>query len=62
MIRIYQKKKMESDNADKIIHDLVEKNIKINSVLVRVKSYNETLTGFMIVGFIFFWKLIAGRT
>ena len=35
MIRIYQKENEESKNANKIIHDLVEKNIKINSVLVR---------------------------
>ena len=44
----------------KIITDLVEKNIKINSVLVRATPIMETLTGFMIAGFIFFsGKLIA---
>ncbi len=60
MIRIYQKEDEESKNADKIIHDLVEKNIKINSVLVRATPIMETLTGFMIAGFIFFsGKLIA---
>ena len=35
MIRIYQKENEESQNANKIINDLVEKNIKINSVLIR---------------------------
>ena len=60
MIRIYQKEDEESKNADKIINDLVEKNIKINSVLVRATPIMETLTGFMIAGFIFFsGKLIA---
>ena len=60
MIRIYQKEDEESKNADRIIYDLVEKNIKINSVLVRATPIMETLTGFMIAGFIFFsGKLIA---
>ncbi len=60
MIRIYQKEKEESFNANKIINDLVEKNIKISSVLVRATPIMETLTGFMIAGFIFFsGKLIA---
>ncbi len=60
MIRIYQKENDESKNASKIIHDLVEKNIKINSVLVRATPIMETLTGIMIAGFIFFsGKLIA---
>ena len=60
MIRIYQKENEESKNASKIIHDLVEKNIKINSVLVRATPIMETLTGIMIAGFIFFsGKLIA---
>tara|TARA_B100001121_G_scaffold310618_1_gene343208 strand:+ start:912 stop:2654 length:1743 start_codon:yes stop_codon:yes gene_type:complete len=60
MIRIYQKEDEESKNADKIIYDLVEKNIKINSVLVRATPIMETLTGLMIAGFIFFsGKLIA---
>ena len=60
MIRIYQKESEESLNANRIINDLVEKNIKINSVLVRATPIMETLTGFMIAGFIFFsGKLIA---
>ena len=60
MIRIYQKENEENRNANRIITDLVEKNIKINSVLVRATPIMETLTGFMIAGFIFFsGKLIA---
>ncbi len=60
MIRIYQKEEEESKNAGSLIKKLVEKNIKINSVLIRAAPIMETLTGFMIAGFIFFsGKLIA---
>ncbi|MAV06044.1 MAG: ABC transporter permease [Candidatus Pelagibacter sp.] len=60
MIRIYQKEEKENKNASNLINNLVEKNIKINSVLIRAAPIMETLTGFMIAGFIFFsGKLIA---
>ncbi|MDB3858023.1 ABC transporter ATP-binding protein/permease [Pelagibacteraceae bacterium] len=60
MIRIYQKEEVEDKNASNLINKLVEKNIKINSVLIRAAPIMETLTGFMIAGFIFFsGKLIA---
>ena len=60
MIRIYQKEDEENKKADKKINDLVEKNIKIASVLIRATPIMETLTGFMIAGFIIFsGKLIA---
>ena len=60
MIRIYQKEEEENENANKIITELVEKNIKINSILIRATPIMECLTGFMIAGFIFFsGKLIA---
>ena len=54
IIRIYQKEKEEAENANNLIDDLVEKNIKINSILIRATPIMETLTGFMIAGFIFF--------
>ncbi len=60
MIRIYQKENIEKQNADRVIDDLVEKNIKIGKVLIRATPIMETLTGFMIAGFIIFsGKLIA---
>ena len=60
MIRIYQKEKEEGNKANKIIDDLVDKNIKHNIVIVRATPIMETLTGFMIAGFIIFsGKLIA---
>ena len=60
MIRIYQKENFESEKADQFINDLVEKNIKIGSIMIRATPIMETLTGFMIAGFIVFsGKLIA---
>ena len=54
MIRIYQKEKKENENAQSFIDKLVEKNIKIASVMIRATPVMETLTGFMIAGFIFY--------
>ena len=60
MIRIYQKEDRENNNAIDVINKLVEKNIKIASVMIRATPIMETLTGFMIAGFIFYsGKLIA---
>ena len=60
MIRIYQKEEEESEKANQVIDDLVEKNIKIGSVVIRATPIMEALTGFMIAGFIIFsGKLIA---
>ena len=60
MIRIYQQEEEENKKAKKVIDDLVEKNIKIGSVMIRATPIMETLTGFMIAGFILFsGKLIA---
>ena len=43
-----------------MIDDLVEKNIKIGSVMIRATPIMESLTGLMIAGFIIFsGKLIA---
>ena len=54
MIRIYQQEKFENRKAENFIDDLVEKNIKIGSVLIRATPIMEILTGFMIAGFIIF--------
>ena len=60
MIRIYQTEDKENHNAKVIIDKLIEKNIKIASVLIRATPIMEMLTGFMIAGFIFFsGKLIT---
>ena len=54
IIRIYQKEKDEKDRANKIVNELVEKNIKIKSVHIRATPIMEILTGIMIAGFIFY--------
>ena len=54
MIRIYQKEDEEKNNAENFINKLVDKNIKIASVIIRATPIMETLTGFMIAGFIFY--------
>ena len=60
MIRIYQKEEVENKNAQNFINELVNKNIKIASVMIRATPIMETLTGFMIAGFIFYsGKLIS---
>jgi subfamily B ATP-binding cassette protein MsbA len=60
MIRIYQKENEENKNAAEFIDDLVEKNIKIGSIIIRATPIMEALTGFMIAGFIVFsGKLIS---
>ena len=60
MIRIYQKEKNVNAEANKVINDVVEKNIKTLSIMIRAAPLMETLTGFMIAGFIAFsGKLIA---
>ena len=54
MIRIYQKEKKEKENAENFINNLVEKISKLQSVMIRATPIMETLTGFMIAGFIFY--------
>jgi ATP-binding cassette, subfamily B, bacterial MsbA len=60
MIRIYQKEQEELIKADNVINDLVEKNIKIGSIMIRATPMMEILTGLMIAGFIFYsGKLVS---
>ena len=60
MIRIYQKEEKVSSDANNVINDMIEKNIKTASIMIRAAPLMETLTGIMIAGFIFFsGKLIS---
>mgnify|MGYP001370730367 CR=1 FL=1 len=60
MIRIYQKENEENKNSNKIIDDMVEKNVHIGRIMISAAPIMEILTGFMIAGFIYFsGKLIA---
>ena len=54
MIRIYQKEDIENENASNVISSLIKKNIRIGSIMIRATPIMETLTGFMIAGFIFY--------
>ena len=54
MIRIFQKEEIENKNANNVISDLVSKNIRIASIMIRATPIMEALTGFMIAGFIFY--------
>ena len=54
MIKIYQKEKIENQNASNIITEMLNKNIKISSIMIRATPIMEVLTGCMIAGFIFY--------
>ena len=54
MIRIFQKEDIEKDKADKVISNMVNKNIKVAAIMMRATPIMECLTGIMIAGFIFF--------
>tara|TARA_B110000211_G_scaffold22459_1_gene23252 strand:+ start:1550 stop:3292 length:1743 start_codon:yes stop_codon:yes gene_type:complete len=54
MIRIFQKEDQETENADNVITNLVNKNLRVASIMLRATPIMEALTGFMIAGFIFF--------
>ena len=58
MIRVYQKEDKVNDDAKKVIRDMMEKNIKTASVMIRAAPLMETLTGIMIAGFIAFSGLL----
>jgi len=54
MIRIYQKEDQVKSEANNVINDLINKNVKTASILIRAAPLMETLTGIMIAGFIAF--------
>ena len=54
IIRIYQKENEEANKANNLIDELIEKNVKIQSVQIRATPIMEALTGIMIAGFIFY--------
>ncbi len=54
MIRIFQKEEQESKNAQRVITEAVDKNIKVAAIMIRATPIMEALTGIMIAGFIFF--------
>ena len=61
IIRIYQKEREESEKIRKMLDELRDKNTKITSVLIRSTPIMETLTGFMIAGFIYYSGILITR-
>ena len=54
IIKIYQREKFEKERSSQAIQDLVDTQIKIGKVQIRAAPIMETLTGFMIAGFIYY--------
>ena len=62
LIKIFQKENFENNRANKYLHDLKEKAIKVTTVYVRASPIMETLTGIMIAVLIYFsGKLIMSE-
>jgi ATP-binding cassette, subfamily B, bacterial MsbA len=59
LIKIFQREDYESKRTDSHLNQLKEKNIKINTVFVRLSPIMETLTGIMIAILIFYSGKLA---
>ena len=59
MIKIYQQEKFEFGKASQMLKKFMEKQIKINSVLIRATPIMEIMTGFIIAGFIYYTGLMV---
>jgi len=59
LIKIFQREDYESKRTDEHLNQLKEKNIKINTVFVRLSPIMETLTGIMIAILIFYSGKLA---
>ena len=53
MIKIYQQEKFASDTSSKILKKVMDKQIKIGLVQIRITPIMEILTGIIIAGFIY---------
>ena len=61
MTKIYQQENFEFNRSKTILTQLMEKQMKIGSVLIRAQPIMELLTGVIIAGFIYYTgKMIAG--
>ena len=59
LIKIFQKEDFESKRTDEHLNQLKNKNIKINTVFVRMSPIMETLTGIMIAILIYYSGKLA---
>ena len=54
MIRVYQKEDDEKKNSEEVITQLVNKNIRAATILIRATPIMEVLTGIMIAILIYY--------
>ena len=59
LVKIFQREEYESKRTDEHLDQLKDKNIKINTVYVRLSPIMETLTGIMIAILIFYSGKLA---
>ena len=59
MVKIYQQEKFEFERSNKILTNLMDKQMKIGFVMVRAQPIMELLTGMIIAGFIYYTGLIV---
>ena len=61
IIKIYQREDFEKKRSSDAIKDLTDRQIKIGKVLIRAAPIMETLTGFMIAGFIYYSGILISQ-
>ncbi|MDC1140386.1 ABC transporter ATP-binding protein [Candidatus Pelagibacter sp.] len=59
LVKIFQRENYESERTDKHLNQLKDKNIKINTIFVRLSPIMETMTGVMIAILIFYSGKLA---
>ena len=61
IIKIYQREDFEKNRSSEAIKHLTDTQIKIGKVQIRAAPIMETLTGFMIAGFIYYSGILISR-
>ncbi len=61
IIKIYQRENFEKNRSSDAIKDLTDTQIKIGKVQIRAAPIMETLTGFMIAGFIYYSGILISQ-
>ena len=61
IIKIYQREDFEKNRSSVAIKDLTDTQIKIGKVQIRAAPIMETLTGFMIAGFIYYAGILISQ-
>ena len=61
IIKIYQREDFEKKRSSEAIQDLTDTQIKIGKVQIRAAPIMETMTGFMIAGFIYYAGVLIAQ-